>query len=195
MTSPTPRPSLSWGISLSTPSPSSSWPRSSILETTVPIPPTISSGCCTTRGCSCASTPRTLTGWREGDVMGDRIPRCPVCTGVVKPDIVFFGEQLPQRFLLHLADFPMADLLFVIGTSLEVEPFASLAGAVRSSVPRVLINRELVGPFAWQQRHNDVAQLGDVVSGIERLVELLGWNEEMQTLMQKEKEKLDAKDK
>lgn len=52
--------------------------------------------------------------------MGDRIPRCPVCTGVVKPDIVFFGEQLPQRFLLHLTDFPLADLLFVIGTSLEV---------------------------------------------------------------------------
>ncbi|XP_018763500.2 NAD-dependent protein deacetylase sirtuin-3, mitochondrial isoform X2 [Serinus canaria] len=131
----------------------------------------------------------------RGDVMGDRIPRCPVCTGVVKPDIVFFGEQLPQRFLLHLTDFPMADLLFVIGTSLEVEPFASLAGAVCSSVPRVLINRELVGPFAWQQRHNDVAQLGDVVGGVEKLVELLGWNEEMQTLIQKEKEKLDAKDK
>ncbi|XP_057883090.1 NAD-dependent protein deacetylase sirtuin-3, mitochondrial isoform X2 [Melospiza melodia melodia] len=131
----------------------------------------------------------------RGDVMGDRIPRCPVCTGVVKPDIVFFGEQLPPRFLLHLTDFPMADLLFVIGTSLEVEPFASLADAVRSSVPRVLINRELVGPFAWQQRHNDVAELGDVVGGVERLVELLGWKEEMQTLIQKEKEKLDAKDK
>lgn len=56
----------------------------------------------------------------QGDVMADRVPRCPVCTGVIKPDIVFFGEELPQRFLLHLADFPMADLLFVIGTSLEV---------------------------------------------------------------------------
>ncbi|NXA11197.1 SIR3 deacetylase, partial [Sapayoa aenigma] len=72
----------------------------------------------------------------------------------------------------------------------QVEPFASLAGAVRSSVPRVLINRELVGPFAWQQRHNDVAQLGDVVGGVEKLVELLGWNDEMQTLIQKEKEKV-----
>ncbi|XP_037994179.1 NAD-dependent protein deacetylase sirtuin-3, mitochondrial isoform X2 [Motacilla alba alba] len=81
------------------------------------------------------------------------------------------------------------------GEDFRVEPFASLAGAVRSSVPRVLINRELVGPFAWQQRHNDVAQLGDVVGGVEKLVELLGWNEEMQTLIQKEKEKLDAKDK
>ncbi|XP_064019577.1 NAD-dependent protein deacetylase sirtuin-3, mitochondrial isoform X2 [Pogoniulus pusillus] len=131
----------------------------------------------------------------RGDVMADRVPRCAVCSGVVKPDIVFFGEELPQRFLLHLADFPLADLLFVIGTSLEVEPFASLAGAVRSSVPRVLINRDLVGPFARYQRHNDVAQLGDVVSGVEKLVELLGWTEEMQTLIQKEKEKLDAKGK
>lgn len=72
----------------------------------------------------------------------------------------------------------------------QVEPFASLAGAVRSSVPRVLINRELVGPFAWQQRHNDVAQLGDVVGGVEKLVEQLGWKEEMQKLIQKEKEKV-----
>ncbi|NXI90627.1 SIR3 deacetylase, partial [Psophia crepitans] len=126
----------------------------------------------------------------RGDVMADKVPRCPVCTGVVKPDIVFFGEELPQRFFLHVTDFPLADLLFVIGTSLEVEPFASLAGAVRGSVPRVLINRDLVGPFAWQQRHNDIAQLGDVVSGVEKLVELLDWTEEMRTLMQKEKEKV-----
>ncbi|XP_065611468.1 NAD-dependent protein deacetylase sirtuin-3, mitochondrial isoform X1 [Cyrtonyx montezumae] len=129
------------------------------------------------------------------DVMADRVPHCHVCTGIVKPDIVFFGEELPQRFFLHLTDFPMADLLFVIGTSLEVEPFASLAGAVRNSVPRVLINRDLVGPFTWQQRYNDVVQLGDVVAGVKKVVELLDWNEEMQTLIQKEEEKLDAKDK
>ncbi|XP_030306898.1 NAD-dependent protein deacetylase sirtuin-3, mitochondrial isoform X2 [Calypte anna] len=131
----------------------------------------------------------------RGDVLADRVPRCPVCSGVIKPDIIFFGEELPQRFLLYLTDFPRADLLFIIGTSLEVEPFASLAGAVGRSVPRVLLNRDLVGPFSWQQRHNDVAQLGDVVSGVEKLVELLGWSEEMQVLIQKEKEKLDAKDK
>ncbi|XP_008946576.1 PREDICTED: NAD-dependent protein deacetylase sirtuin-3, mitochondrial, partial [Merops nubicus] len=126
----------------------------------------------------------------QGDVMADRVPRCPVCTGVVKPDIVFFGEELPQRFFLHVADFPMADLLFIIGTSLEVDPSAGRAGAVRGSVPRVLINRDLVGPFAWHQRYNDVAQLGDVVSGVQKLVELLDWTEEMRTLIQKEKEKV-----
>ncbi|XP_069713267.1 NAD-dependent protein deacetylase sirtuin-3, mitochondrial isoform X3 [Phaenicophaeus curvirostris] len=79
------------------------------------------------------------------------------------------------------------------GEKFRVEPFASLAGAVRSSVPRILINRDLVGPFAWQQRSKDVAQLGDVVSGVEKLVELLGWAVEMEALIQKEKEKLDAK--
>ena len=41
--------------------------------------------------------------------------------GVVKPDIVFFGEDLPQRFhSLQLPDFFKCDLLFVMGTSLEV---------------------------------------------------------------------------
>uniref|UniRef100_A0A2K5QX84 Sirtuin 3 n=1 Tax=Cebus imitator TaxID=2715852 RepID=A0A2K5QX84_CEBIM len=119
-------------------------------------------------------------------VMADRVPRCTVCTGVVKPDIVFFGEPLPQRFLLHVVDFPMADLLLILGTSLEVEPFASLTEAVRSSVPRLLINWDLVGPLAWHPRSRDVAQLGDVVQSVERLVELLGWTEEMRDLVQRE---------
>lgn len=52
--------------------------------------------------------------------MADRLPCCPVCTGIVKPDIVFFGEPLPARFLLHVADFALADLLLILGTSLEV---------------------------------------------------------------------------
>ncbi|XP_060118514.1 NAD-dependent protein deacetylase sirtuin-3, mitochondrial isoform X2 [Heteronotia binoei] len=81
------------------------------------------------------------------------------------------------------------------GEDFRVEPFASLAGAVRSSVPRLLINRDLVGPFAYQPQHNDVAELGDVVSGVEKVVALLGWKEELQELIKKETEKLDAKGK
>ncbi|XP_037373206.1 NAD-dependent protein deacetylase sirtuin-3, mitochondrial isoform X1 [Talpa occidentalis] len=126
--------------------------------------------------------------------MADRIPRCPVCTGIVKPDIVFFGEPLPQRFLLHVVDFPMADLLLILGTSLEVEPFASLSEAVRSSVPRLLINRDLVGSLAWSPRSQDVVQLGDVVQGVEMLVELLGWTAELQDLIQREMGKLGGRD-
>ncbi|KTF70921.1 hypothetical protein cypCar_00048815 [Cyprinus carpio] len=120
----------------------------------------------------------------RNDIMEGKIPKCPTCKGIIKPDIVFFGEELPQQFFSYLTDFPIADLLIVMGTSLEVEPFASLAGAVRGSVSRLLINRDLVGPFAWgSQRHNDVAELGDVVSGVKKLVELLGWKQELEALM------------
>lgn len=53
--------------------------------------------------------------------------------GLVKPDIVFFGEKLPARFfqMLH-EDFPRCDLLVVVGTSLTVQPFASLIGQVHT---------------------------------------------------------------
>lgn len=120
----------------------------------------------------------------RNDIMKGTVPRCSVCKGVVKPDIVFFGEELPQQFFTYLTDFPIADLLIIMGTSLEVEPFASLAGAVRSSVSRLLINRDLVGPFAWgSPRHNDVAEVGDVVSGVKKLVELLGWMQDVEALM------------
>ncbi|XP_043938756.1 NAD-dependent protein deacetylase sirtuin-3, mitochondrial isoform X1 [Protopterus annectens] len=126
------------------------------------------------------------------DIMNEKIPQCFVCTGIVKPDIIFFGEQLPQRFFMYMTDFPLADLLIVIGSSLEVEPFASLVGAVRSSVPRVLFNRDPVGPFAFQtHRRNDVAELDDIIVGVEKFADLLGWKEELKNLIDKETEKLD----
>lgn len=52
--------------------------------------------------------------------MKGEVPKCPTCTGVVKPDIVFFGEELPRHFFKYLTDFPLADLLIIMGTSLEV---------------------------------------------------------------------------
>lgn len=55
--------------------------------------------------------------------MSDNSPRCNVCHGVVKPDIVFFGEDLPKTFYNFSKDFPEADLLIVMGTSLEVSYF------------------------------------------------------------------------
>lgn len=118
-------------------------------------------------------------------VMKSEVPRCSTCSGLIKPDIVFFGEQLPARFFLHLTDFPRADLLFVMGTSLEVEPFASLVYAVSSSTPRVLINRDPVGPFLDSSDGLNVMELGEVTSGVKRLVQLLGWDRELEELEKK----------
>lgn len=56
------------------------------------------------------------------------IPKCEECEeGVVKPDVVFFGEMLPERFHYFAdRDFVHADLLIIMGSSLVVQPFASL---------------------------------------------------------------------
>ena len=48
------------------------------------------------------------------------------CGGLVKPDIVFFGEQLPSTFFDNATVPQEADLVIVTGTSLLVHPFASL---------------------------------------------------------------------
>ena len=59
-------------------------------------------------------------------ILSDVVPRCEQCQAVVKPDAVFFGEPLPRRFRLVDEDFPRCDLLIILGTSLVVQPFASL---------------------------------------------------------------------
>lgn len=58
------------------------------------------------------------------------VPRCPRCPAdeplaIMKPEIVFFGENLPEQF--HRAmkyDKDEVDLLIVIGSSLKVRPVA-----------------------------------------------------------------------
>ena len=73
------------------------------------------------------------------------IPYCDDCGAVVKPDITFFGEDLPEIFTRRLKpDLKVCDLLFVIGTSLQVFPVAGIVDQVPKTCPRVLINREMV---------------------------------------------------
>ncbi len=56
-----------------------------------------------------------------------KVPYCPFCDGVVKPDVVFFGEPLDSAILGKSAELAsQADLMMVIGCSLEVYPAASL---------------------------------------------------------------------
>jgi NAD-dependent SIR2 family protein deacetylase len=56
----------------------------------------------------------------KANIMAGVCPWCE-CGGTVKPDIVFFGEALPQRFFATLRDdMRNCDLLIVMGTSLQV---------------------------------------------------------------------------
>ena len=71
-----------------------------------------------------------------------QIPRCPECGGVLKPDIVFFGEALPERALAG-AQRAMWEtrLLLVLGTSLQVYPAAGLPRECDADVPFVVVNQ------------------------------------------------------
>lgn len=87
------------------------------------------------------------------------IPRCHRCKDLVKPEIVFFGEQLPAAFFENRSLPYEADLCIVMGTSLTVQPFASLPQMTQDDTPRVLINQEQVGGLG--SRADDVLLLGD----------------------------------
>lgn len=63
--------------------------------------------------------------------------------GIFKPDIVFFGEELPDDFHNSIEiDRTKCDLLIVIGSSLKVRPVAMIPNLVQAQVPQILINRE-----------------------------------------------------
>ncbi|TAQ88556.1 hypothetical protein B7494_g3089 [Chlorociboria aeruginascens] len=110
------------------------------------------------------------------------VPHClvPQCNGLVKPDIVFFGEALPGAFFRNQHVPAMADLIIVMGTSLSVQPFASLPQMAREGVPRVLFNLESVGDFG--SRADDVVVVGDCDSGVRKLADALGWRDELEEL-------------
>ena len=110
------------------------------------------------------------------------VPYCltPQCNGLVKPDIVFFGEQLPEEFHRDRSLPSSADLCIVMGTSLTVQPFASLPGFCLDGVPRVLINLERVGGLG--SRSDDVLLLGDCDAGVRKLAAALGWEKDLEAL-------------
>jgi NAD-dependent deacetylase len=55
------------------------------------------------------------------------LPCCPLCGGLLKPDVILFGEQLPQRAWFEAQRESRAcDLMLVAGSSLEVMPVAGL---------------------------------------------------------------------
>jgi NAD-dependent protein deacetylase/lipoamidase len=63
---------------------------------------------------------------------GDGAPECPACIAPLKPDVVLFGELLPERAMSEAQALALdADLMVCIGSSLEVYPVAGLPAMTR----------------------------------------------------------------
>lgn len=72
--------------------------------------------------------------WVKEAIFADTVPTCTRCNGVVKPDIVFFGEDLPQKFyLLPEKDFKECDLLIIMGTSLAGNHIIEIISKLKKS--------------------------------------------------------------
>jgi NAD-dependent SIR2 family protein deacetylase len=77
------------------------------------------------------------------DVDGFVVADCLVCRGVLKPDVVFFGENVPKERVQRCYQLVEgADVLLVAGTSLTVQSgLRFVRRAHREQIPVVLVNR------------------------------------------------------
>jgi NAD-dependent deacetylase len=79
-------------------------------------------------------------------------PVCPQCGAYLRPDVVWFGERLPEAALYAAFEATTGcDLFFSIGTSGLVEPAASLPGiALRNNATVVVLNLDVTTSTADQ---------------------------------------------
>lgn len=103
---------------------------------------------------------------------GGGVARCSSCQGAVKPDVVLFGEMLPQVAIERAFELARgADLLLCIGSSLVVQPVATLPTLTWQNGGRVAIVTKGATPLDNQA---DIKIDGDVVEVMEATLSLLG---------------------
>lgn len=126
-----------------------------------------SAACFSCTGCGLAQARAAIPGLLARAVP----PRCPGCGGVVRPDVVFFGEGIPAEAVLASEDLLAgADLVLVVGTSGEVHP----AGAIPQRVARAggAVVEVNLGPTAFAGL-SDVRLDAPAEEVLPRILELL----------------------
>ncbi|MGD8604027.1 MAG: NAD-dependent deacylase [Anaerolineales bacterium] len=102
-------------------------------------------------------------GLLEKFVKTGEVPRCPECGGVLKPNMVLFGEQLPHEVIQpaqKLMD--ESDLIIVAGSSLEVTPAAIMPiAAINNGAKLIIVNHDVtyLNPRADVVFQADVADI------------------------------------
>jgi NAD+-dependent protein deacetylase SIR2 len=109
----------------------------------------------------------------DNDSASDSEYDLPSKGGVMKPDITFFGEALPQEFARRLTehDKDRVDLVIVIGTSLKVAPVSEVVPYLPPHIPQIYISRTPI-------YHNnfDIDLLGDCDVVVSELCRRAGWD-------------------
>lgn len=94
-------------------------------------------------------------------IASGQMPHCPSCGGILKPNVILFGEQLPVS-VLNAAwhEIQACDLVLVAGSSLEVAPACDLPlTAAMRGAKAIIVNYQptQLDPLAQVVIHQDVA--------------------------------------
>ena len=122
----------------------------------------------------------------EGIQKGE-IYYCPDCKGPCKPNVVFYGEGLPKRFFEKLGECKDVDLIIIMGTSLKVQPFASIPYLTNPFADIVVFNMEEVGGFLFNKLYcNALFIEGKTDENIIKLLKDTNMFDEFKEFMKKE---------
>ena len=114
---------------------------------------------------------RRSTAWCELLAAGDGAPECAACIAPLKPDVVLFGELLPERGAGRGAGAGVeADLMLCVGSSLEVYPVAGLPGVTRGAGGRLALSPQGPTPYDGEA---EVKLDGDVVTELRAVLAAL----------------------
>lgn len=98
------------------------------------------------------------------------VPTCELCGGMVRPDVVLFGERLGPSFAEAEDEARAADLFVAMGTSLEVAPVSGLPHLAAEHGARfVIVNRD---PTSLDDDADLIVrgELGEIAKALEPLV-------------------------
>jgi NAD-dependent deacetylase len=102
---------------------------------------------------------------------GDGAPECPACVTPLKPDVVLFGELLPEQAMSEAQELALeADLMVCVGSSLEVYPVAGLPAMTRGGGGRLALVTQ--GPTPYDS-DAEVKLDGDVVEELRSVLAAL----------------------
>jgi NAD-dependent deacetylase len=102
---------------------------------------------------------------------GGGAPECEACIAPLKPDVVLFGELLPERALSEAQALAMdADLMLCVGSSLEVYPVAGLPAMARGAGGRLVLITQGPTPYDGDA---EVKLDGDVVTELQAVLAAL----------------------
>jgi NAD-dependent deacetylase len=121
---------------------------------------------------SCTSCGASYPLEQVGELFDDEgIATCASCMGKVKPDVVLFGELLPEAAMAEAQDLSSrAELLLCVGSSLEVYPVAGLPELTLAAGGRVAVVTR--GPTPYDSAAT-VRMDGDVVEDLTAILDAL----------------------